>query len=311
MNAARWAMAAARRIVPTFLRRPLRWNRLFFSSFKTAFKSHPHRIIIDITSACDLACVDCNRSCGLNQAPSADHMDPGQVKRFVGESIRDGRLWYGEGEPLTPEQNGVRIEGGDPRHEGIRLEGGEPTQHPRLDSILAILLDYKRVSAPLTGIVICSNGVSEETRRVLASLPPGVRVRNSMKQEPANDLHCAFNMAPVDNPLFRGHDFSKGCWLPMYYGIGLTRHGYYPHPVCGAIDRVLGLDIGLKRLPPADHSWEEHYRRLCPYCGHYNRYTPGGPVRYAGRRTERGGMSPFWRKAYENYRKKKPELSLY
>jgi hypothetical protein len=97
----------------------------------------------------------------------------------------------------------------------------------------------------------------------------------------------------------------------MYYGIGLTRHGYYPHPICGGIDRVLGFDIGLKSLPPPDYSWREHYRTLCRYCGHYNRYTPAGPVHYARHKSEQGRMSPSWQKAYADYRKKKPVLSCY
>ena len=292
-------------------RRRSRWNRLTFSSVKSPFESHPRRIIIDITAACDLGCIDCNRSCGKDQAPSSEHMSPDQIRKFVGESLEQDRSWYDEGEPTAVEQNGIRIRNRELRYEGIRIEGGEPTLHPQLGEVLGILLDYKRHSAPSTNLVLCTNGHGERARRVLKEVPSELEICDSRKQARVTDLHCAFNMAPVDDRAFEGHDFSKGCWLPMLYGIGLTRHGYYPHPICAGIDRVLGLDIGLKKLPPSDHSWTEHYDRLCRYCGHYNRYAPAGPIRYARPTREKGKMSPFWQAAYARYQKERPVLSLY
>lgn len=282
-----------------------------FSKVKTPFQSHPHRIIIDITAACDLGCIDCNRSCARDQAPSSEHMSPEQIRKFVRESLEQDRSWYEGGDPVVLRQNGVRVRDGNRAYEGIRIEGGEPTLHPQLGEILEILLNYKRHSAPSTNVVLCTNGHGERTSRKLRDMPSELRIRNSEKQARLVDSHCAFNMAPIDDRAFRGHDFSKGCWLPMYYGIGLTRHGYYPHPICGGIDRVLGLDVGLKKLPPSDHSWIDHYRSLCRYCGHYNRYAPAGPIRYARQARERGRISPFWQAAYARYRRKRPVLSLY
>lgn len=278
---------------------------------KSSFKSHPHRIIIDITTSCNLHCIDCNRSCGQNQAPDNEHMSPDQIRKFVNESLEQGRLWYGRAEPTTPSQNGMKIEGGDPAIEGLRIEGGEPTMHPRLFEILGILLDYKRKHAPLTNIVLCTNGYSEHTRLVLIKMPSEITIVDSAKQSIYNSSHCAFNSAPKDDRAFKRHDFSKGCWLPLYYGIGLTRHGYYPHPICGSIDRVLGFNMGLKELPSSDYSWAEFYKRLCPYCGHYYKYAPSGPIGSKGRVEDRGKMSPSWQTAYSEYRKKKPVLSVF
>ncbi len=297
--------------LPPNLQHIARWNRLFFSSVTEPFTAHPHRIIIDITTACDISCVDCNRSCAVNQAPAREHMTPDQIRRFIAESIRSGRVWCGSAGEPEPGQNGIRISGGDPACEGMRIEGGEPTQNPYFFEILELLADYKANTAPQTTIILCSNGHSRQTRQRLDTVPPGVVVYNSDKQVRGHSQHCAFNVAPIDSRAFRNHDFSNGCWLPLYYGIGLTQHGYYPHPICGGIDRVLGFDIGLKSLPPSDYSWREHYRTLCRYCGHYNRYCPEGPVRYASSAREQGRMSAFWQKAYAEYCIKKPVLTRY
>lgn len=298
-------------LLPEHLRRVVYWNRVLFSTVKEPFRPHPHRIIIDITTACDISCVDCNRSCAANQAPAREHMTPEQISKFIDESIRSGRLWCGFAGALEPDQNGIRIQGGDPQYEGLRIEGGEPTQNPALREILSLLAEYKNRSGSRTNFVLCTNGHSPEGTKQLENMPSGITVYNSGKQTRHNDHHCAFNAAPADSLAFKGHDFSNGCWLPMYYGIGLTQHGYYPHPICGGIDRVLGFDMGLKTLPPPDYSWQEHYRTLCRYCGHYNRYAPAGPVRYAPHAREQGRMTPAWQRAYAGYRKKKPVLSRY
>lgn len=299
------------RALPLQVQRILRWNRLFFSTVREPFTPHPNRIIIDITSACNISCPDCNRSCAAYQAPAREHMTPDQIRRFIAESVSAGRVWCGTAGPQEPEQNGIRISGGDPHYEGIRIEGGEPTQNPCFSDILELLLEYKRRSAPRTSLVLCSNGHGRKARDCLQKVPADITVYDSGKQAGGNDHHCAFNFAPVDSRVFRRHDFSNGCWLPLYYGIGLTHNGYYPHPICGGIDRVMGFDIGLKSLPPPNYSWREHYRMLCRYCGHYNRYCPEGAVRYAPAFRERRRMSQSWQKAYAAYRTQPPALSRY
>ena len=298
-------------LLPQNMRRAVYWNRVFSPAVKGPFRPHPHRIIIDITTACDISCMDCNRSCGMDQAPAREHMTPDQIRRFIDESISSGRLWCGLAGEVEPEQNGIRIQGGDPQYEGLRIEGGEPTLNPALHEILDLLAGYKNYCGSRTDFVLCTNGHSPEGRKQLENVPSGITVYNSAKQTRGIDHHCAFNAAPNDSVFFKGHDFSNGCWLPMYYGIGLTQHGFYPHPICGGIDRVMGFDIGLKSLPPPDYSWREHYRILCRYCGHYNRYCPEGAVRYAPISLERGRMSSSWRKAYTSYRRNKPVLSRY
>ncbi len=264
------------------------WNVLLRGRNYSPFRSHPYRIIIDITNFCHLNCVDCNRSCGQGQAMANEHVTPDQIRRFVTESLDQERLW-----------------------EKIRIEGGEPTAHPQLFDILGILLEYTRRHSPSATIMLCTNGYGERARQVLARMPPGIVIVDSAKQSRSSDSHCAFNMAPVDHEAYEDGDFSNGCWLPTHYGIGLTRYGYYPHPICGNIDRVFGFDIGRKSLPAGHHLWMEQYRKLCPYCGHYNGYAPSGVIRNPEHIQERGKMSPAWQEAYRAYKLKKPLLSLY
>lgn len=256
------------------------------------FRSRLDRIIIDVTHRCDLGCRDCNRSCGAGQAPAAEEIDPEQVRRFIAESAAAGRRWR-----------------------RIMLEGGEPTLHPRLEEILDILLRYRREHAPGCVIELCSNGHGERARRVLAGLPPGVAVKDSAKRPVAEQGHLAFNVAPADLPAFADADFSEGCYIHSIFGLGLTRAGYYPHPVCGGIDRIFGFDVGLKRLPAAAAELAGQMRRLCPLCGHFREFRRGG------RRTSRwrrnagdqppGALSPSWEAAYRAFRSRPPRLTPY
>jgi len=92
------------------------------------YPSRLDRIIIDLTHCCDLSCLDCNRSCGVDQAPAEEFISLDQIRRFVTESIAAGKHWR-----------------------RIMLEGGEPTLHPQLDEIHiagCILLYEKHRKAP-------------------------------------------------------------------------------------------------------------------------------------------------------------------
>ncbi len=268
------------------VRRAVRSRRVESGSHYTP---RPGRLIIDVTSSCDLGCVDCNRSCGENQAKADEHMELDQVRKFVTESLEQGRLW-----------------------EKIRVEGGEATAHPRLLKVLDILLEYKKSHSPLTDIAISSNGYSEHARQMLVQLPREIIIINSGKKSAYQDHHYGFNNAPADDDAYKGHDFSKGCWWPAHYGIGLLRYGYYPHPICAHIDRVFGFDIGVKRLPGAGHSWANHCNRLCRYCGYYdNRHLVYERPQNADQTGAGGGVSPSWQQAYSEYRHRKPVLGVY
>jgi hypothetical protein len=250
-------------------------------------------ILIDITFACNLGCVDCNRSLGSVQAPSTEQMTPDQIRRFVAESIEQRRLW-----------------------EGIQIEGGEPTLHPQLEEILDILNEYRRKCLPSAWIQINTNGLSDSSSQVLSHLPAGIDVYSSNKKGPFQELHCAFNVAPIDLPEYADVDFSQGCFQPAKYGLGLNRYGYYPHPACGSIDRVFGFDIGRKTLPRVQDDLRDQFAQLCGYCGCFRTFSRRAQAEYSldpspEERARRGQVTTSWREAYRRYREMPPSLSLY
>lgn len=256
------------------------------------FRSALDRIIIDLTHFCDLACRNCNRSCGSGQAPAAERFHPGQARRFIAESVAAGKRWR-----------------------RIMLEGGEPTLHPQLEEILDTLLAYRRDHCPECEIVLSTNGHGEMARRLLLRPPRGVRLKNSAKSPQAENGLFPFNVAPADLAEFSGADFAEACYVHRIFGLGLTASGYYPHPICGGIDRVFGFDIGLKSLPAKAEDMAGQMRRLCPLCGHFREFRANGRGTSFWRREAAamppGSMSRSWVEAYRIFRQEPPQLTRY
>ena len=277
-----------------------RHSRSVLKSFRSGppYRPSHRRIIIDITESCDLGCVDCSRSCGRDQAPSDANMTLEQVNRFIQESNQQGRKW-----------------------EMIQIEGGEPTLHPDFLEIVSTLDQYIRCNSPGAVLQVNTNGYSESSRRLLSRLPSGVSVYCSSKTERKQDQHLAFNQAPVDLDTNSGLDFSQGCFLPDLYGLGLTRHGYYPHPNCGGIDRVFGFDIGRKTLPWIGDGLDEQFPQLCRDCGlfsYLNRSAVPASLRSnrdfmkgSGREFNPGEKSESWRSVYQRFLVNPPVLTDY
>lgn len=277
---ATWLFSLSERLK---IRRVLRSGPPFQPSHKA--------VIIDVTTLCNRHCVDCNRSVGHEQAMVREHMSLAQIEKFVAESIACGRRW-----------------------ERIDIEGGEPTLHPDIFGILECLVAYRDRYSPGTNIRVLTNGYGDKAEEVISRLPElGIDLYNSRKTTREQEGHCAFNIAPCDQESSREEDFSQGCHLPAVYGLGLTRHGYYPHPVCGGIDRVFGLDMGRKKLPGADEAMTEQYASLCRYCGFflYSKRMQNGQKHFSPPESDRGRKTVSWQRAYSEYQKKKPDLTLY
>lgn len=304
MSLRAWYMRAAG-LLPTAWRRRLeslplhvfRWHHEIH--LRRAWRSGPpyrpshRRIIIDITTDCNLGCVDCNRSCAPEQAPSREHMSLEQIERFVAESVAAERRW-----------------------EAILIEGGEPALHPQFQEIVGIVEDYRRAHSPRTWIQVLTNGYSDYTRRILARLPKAWEVYSSEKRGRVQPGHLAFNVAPVDLPEFESADFSGGCMQPAHFGLGLTRHGYYPHPICGGIDRVFGFDVGRKSLPSVEDDLRDQFSRLCRYCGCFRLFNRACHPKFGlppppEEQALRGQMTASWLEAYGKYRESPPRLTLY
>jgi len=252
-----------------------------FHLMKISHRVNHNKITLDITYDCNLKCVDCNRSCG--QAPSKENISVEQIKKFIDESKKKQRKW----------------------HE-IVVEGGEPTLHPNILEIIDLLLKFKKHFSPKTIIRMTTNGYGSVAEKILPKVPEGILIGNTRKKSTMHEHHCIFNIAPIDIEKYKNARFSKGCFLPSAFGIGLTRYGYYPHAICGGVDRIFGFDIARKSLPSKDDSMEDQMDKLCRYCGHFVMFD-----KEIQQKRERGEMTLAWEKAYANYRQVKSAMSLY
>ena len=252
---------------------------------KPPYSPRADKIILDITYACNLNCVKCNRSC--RYAPSDDFMNLSQIEHFLNESIEYNRKW-----------------------KQIWIEGGEPTLNPDLENILKLLLEYKKKYNPSMKIQLNSNGYGKETIKKLKEIGKYVKIYSSDKTSPDIKDFCVFNLAPCDFEIYKDIDYSIGCYFPSFYGLSLNMNGYYYCSNAGGIDRVLGLDIGLKKLPiKGEIWWKKQMSELCKYCGHFqinnssNLSIEPPNVNY--------NISDSWRNIYNEFNSQKISLTKY
>jgi hypothetical protein len=257
--------------------RPYRTKELATRIFGRENARSRDLIEIDITYACNLRCAGCNRSCA--QAPTVEMMTLAEIKKFLQESVEKGYRW-----------------------KLIRIVGGEPTLHPKIHQIMETLVDYKNGYSPDTRIMLATNGFAEVTKEVIAVAPPEIEIDNSRKAPKKENYFVRFNMAPIDDPVFKDAVFTNGCRILKTCGIGLTPYGYYPCAVAGSIDRVLGFDLGRKELPARDDDMLDQLNVLCRYCGHF---------KHEKLRVIDHIYSPAWTKAYKEYSKAKKILKRY
>jgi hypothetical protein len=248
------------------------------------FTPNINKIEIEITTSCNLYCINCDRSCF--QAPSNESMSLEQIEKFISESIELNWTW-----------------------ECIRLIGGEPTLHPQLFDILDIVQKYKQLN-PNCEIEVVSNGYGSNVNEVLSKLPNWVYVRKSSKTFRINKFYTV-NIAPIDLKEYKDVDFTTGCWITKACGLGLSRYGYYPCGCGASCDRVFGFDIGLKSLSLlTEEALQNQLKHLCKYCGHYKTNNPINS-RFKYFRVTKTKTSITWEKAFEKYQKSKPILSIY
>jgi len=259
---------------------------------KKRWTPNVHRVEIEICTACNLSCPNCDRS--SPQARSREHMTVGQIRKFVDESIQLNWEW-----------------------ERITLLGGEPLLHPSLEQILSALNIYRLRNAT-TIFRMYSNGYGPVVARRARAMPDWIELRNTNKDPNRPPLFSKYNVAPVDCEDSRNEDFTKGCAVTSWCGLGLTRYGYYPCGAGASVDRVFGFDIGLKKLEDVTHpALANQLARLCALCGHFRDFDQREA--YLATRDERvlvgwgrqQETSPTWERAYAAYEAKAPELSLY
>ncbi len=147
---------------------------------------------------------------------------------------------------------------------------------------------------------VATNGTGDFVKNILTKLPVGVTILDSNKGL-RGCQHSAFNIAPLDTLIYKLSDFSNGCYILKYCGMGLTRYGYYCCAIAGGIDRIFGFDMGKKTLPLKNDSMIEQLNKFCRLCGHFK----------VDVRDRRIIFSSSWDRAYKEYKERKPRLSLY
>lgn len=235
---------------------------------------------LDITYACNMSCTQCNRALGL--LPSKAMMTVKQVSGILRESSRLSQ-------PYTD----------------IRILGGEPTLHPHLFAILDEAFLYKSV-VPDSTVSLWSHGYGNKVQERLDALPSWLEVKKSPKLPiVGSEQFDTFLAAPVDHTDENSAAFYDGCSYigPGRTGVGVTVYGIYVCPVAGAIDRVVGLDVGLRNLSEVTmEAFRKQCDSLCRYCGHF--------LVDSGLNFDRKTISPTWRKFREAYRKHQPVLTI-
>jgi len=232
---------------------------------------------LEITTACNLACHNCDRNCGT--AKTSELMTVEQIRGFTDESMMAGKKWG-----------------------RIDIIGGEPTIHQKFWDVLDVLKLYKDWS-PRTKFRMTTNGHGDFVKNQLVEMEKRgyakwVQIRNTAKLDNVHDF-TAVNMAPVDE----GVKDVKKCSIPWRCGTALTRYGYFSCGAGASIARVFGLDIGIKKLE--DYTPENLHKQmsiLCGYCGHSRSRGKEPLVRVQC-------TSKSWEKAYDSYKEK--ELELY
>ncbi len=236
---------------------------------------------LDITYVCDMACLQCNRALGL--IGSHEMMTIDQVSRVLHESASMQRPYL-----------------------EIRVLGGEPTLHPHLSGIVDTL-DWYRRQVGNCSVSLWTHGHGEQVKQEIGKLPAWIRIRVSAKQpKVVGEGFDAFLAAPLDYQESHAQDYWNGCGqiAPGRCGIGVSPYGVYSCPCAAAIDRIVGLDIGLTSLTDAcDERFRKQCDQLCRYCGHF--------LVDRGVQVSTETVSDTWQVLRDRYRTHRPRLVRY
>jgi len=218
---------------------------------------------IEITSRCNIGCIQCDRNCGA--APAGPDMELDQIWKFVEDSIKNKKAWN-----------------------RIDIIGGEPTLHHKLDKIIEMIGIYIK-QYPHTKVRLSTNGLGDKCIEVLKTIPSWINIRNSGKVS-KEQHHSQYRDAPVDSNITH----VRACSVPWRCGMGLTYNGYFPCGAGASLARIFGLDIGIKNIVDLNpDSIKKQMLQLCKYCGHSNSMEKKDAVD--------NSMSKSWQYAIDNY----------
>jgi len=242
---------------------------------------------IEITADCNKGCYDCNHFCALYQAASKEEMSPHQLEKFFSQFVGGKEYMIN----------------------AVGLLGGEPTLHTQLDKIIEITDKYSKIIDFKWGII--TNRITQKSidieKNILATTS-AVEIGGGTDPGKFQPYFRPINIAPIDIGVYDGEsDCGWDC------GFAFNKYGIYPCSPALAIDRALGLDIGLKNVSDIN---EENFNsildKVCMYCCFYS---VKDIMPYKWNAYKNGNTKPlvtkFWSDAFEKYKIKKPKLTLF
>lgn len=264
-----------------------------------------------------MACHNCDAM--VRQAPeSKDIMTREQIDEFVRESKEANVSW-----------------------DIIILTGGEPSLHPDIRYIirkinnaffgpnnklqylpghdwiktLANGNDIEMETLPISkGLVILTNGKVQNSYINYLHTTEQVCVVNTNKKTNEQSFYPV-NIAPIDNPEFDKSKNKEYARIPKWCQCAspcLTNHGYYPCTTGASIDRVFGMDVGIKELSNVtEQSFTEQFEHMCKNCGYFNEIAPFEVPEEHITETTKTVYSPTWKNILLKYKLNKPVLSKY
>jgi hypothetical protein len=226
-------------------------------------KGNSH-LVIDLTYACNMACISCNRLSNVKNKPKSNlSVD------FIKDTIRD---WAKNKHPIR----------------SISVSGGEPTVHPEFVRIIKLLGKY--CSLGKIELTLFTNG-GKTFEKVKDQIPDNVIVVNSAKQSNIQ-FHHTFTIAPIDLGIYDPEN--NPCAESLICGRSLNKNGYFVCPSAGAIDSFLDLKLGISGFENAtEEALREKAKDICKYCGAYARSR--GFLKNEASYTNEQKVSDFWK----------------
>lgn len=237
-------------------------------------------IVLEITYECNLMCNFCSRWCKLAPVKNdSSRMSVEQIQYFVNEM----KIYH--------------------HHTSIiKVSGGEPLLHPdiwQILDILKVLLD----DGHCIQILLLTNGILEEK---IKDIPSWVSVVNSEKNRLPFIHSIKYGMPPIElNKIVNAENNEcEQIFDGPYCSICLNKWGYYLAGPCGALDRFIGIDIGVKTLKEIIETdfkvLEDQQDKLCKFCG----------FSHASKNTDHT-QSHFYRQMIYQYYKNECKLTDY
>jgi hypothetical protein len=219
-------------------------------------------LIILLTYRCNLFCGNCIAGCGKFPCGDKGDIDLLQIERLFQQADACGWKWR-----------------------RIWVSGGEPTLHPQVLEIIKLLRGYQ--ASRKFQMMMVTNGTNLGIQQAILAQggwyfcnPDGSHmwqlekdfIINTQKTTAGIMAHKTMYIAPMDVPALAGRDFSVGCGILTECAPTFNKYGLYACPGAPTIDRIIGMDIGIKNFQGFITN-ESQLQQVCKYCGEYKFYS--------------------------------------